>query len=112
MPVSEELLNAVRFHLRRPVRALVKLQLLTGARPGELLELRACDIELDGAESVWRYRPEALKNTFRDRERVIHFGPRSQRILRQFLSDRPTDAYVFSPKEAEVEHRSDDRFGV
>lgn len=112
VPVSEELLNAVRPHLPRPVRALVELQLLTGARPGELLELRACDIEIDGTASVWRYMPEAQQNAFRERERVIHFGPRSQRILRQFLSDRPTDAYVFSPKEAEVEHRSDDRFGV
>lgn len=102
----------MRPHLRRPVRVLVELQLLTGARSGELLELRACDIELDEAASVWRYRPEAHKNAFRDRERVIHFGPRSQRILRQLLSDRPTYAYVFSPKEAEVEHRSDDRLGV
>ena len=106
MPASEELLNAVRPHLPRPVRAVLELQLLTGARPGELLELRACDIKIDRAASVWRYKPEAHKNASRDRERVIYFGPRSQRILREFLSDRPTDAYLFNPKAAAVEHRA------
>jgi len=38
-PVPQHLLDAVLPHLSRPVRALVELQLLTGARPGELLGL-------------------------------------------------------------------------
>jgi len=106
MPVPDELLDAIRPHLSRPVRALVELQLLTGARPGELVGLRPCDIEMDRDSVVWKYRPEAHKNAFRDRERVIFLGPRSQAILREFLGDRATDTYLFSPKEAEAEHRS------
>lgn len=105
-PVPEELLQATLPHLSRPVRALVELQLLTGARPGELLGLRPCDIEFDEETGIWTYRPESHKNAFRGKERVIYFGPRAQQILRPFLSDRPTSAYCFSPAEADAERRA------
>lgn len=101
-PVRDDVLNATLPHLNRPVRALVELQLYSGARAGELLELRACDIEMDAETSVWTYRPGRHKNTHRERERVIYFGPRAQEALRPFLTDRPTAAYLFSPAEAEA----------
>lgn len=44
-PVPADILDTVRPFLSRPVRALVDLQLLTGARPGELLALRAVDLD-------------------------------------------------------------------
>lgn len=100
-PVEEHLLDATLPHLSRPVRAVVELQLLTGARPGELLGLRPIDIEIDDEGGVWTYRPEVHKNAHREQERIIHFGPRAQAVLRPFLTDRPTDAYMFSPREAE-----------
>ncbi len=105
-PVPDEMLEAVRPLLTRPVRALVELQLLTGARPGELIGLRPCDIEIDPAEPVWTYRPEEHKSAHRERERVIYFGPKAQEILHDFLRDRPTDAFLFSPREAQAEHRA------
>lgn len=100
-PVPDELLDAVRPHLGRPVRALVELQLLTAARSGELLGLRPIDIEMDDRTEIWTYRPEVHKNAYRDKERLIYFGPRAQEILRLFLADRPTNAFLFSPREAE-----------
>ena len=63
-------------------------------------------MKIDQLEAVWTYQPEVHKNAFRDRERVIFFGPRAQTILRQFFSDRAIDAYLFSPQEAEAEHRA------
>jgi len=105
-PVPDEMLDAVRPFLTKPVRALVELQLLTGARPGELIGLRPCDLQIDPAKPVWTYRPEQHKNAYREHERVIHFGPRAQSILREFLADRATDAFLFSPKEAVLEHRT------
>lgn len=47
LPVPDEMLDAVRPYLTRPVRALVELQLLTGARPGELVGRHARDIDMD-----------------------------------------------------------------
>jgi len=106
-PVPEEMLRKVLPHLSRPVRALVELQLLTGARPGELLGLRPCDIDFDAGPEIWAYRPAEHKNAFRGKERVIYFGPRAQEILRGFLVGRPTHAYLFSPAEADAERRAE-----
>ncbi|MEP0848414.1 MAG: site-specific integrase [Phycisphaerae bacterium] len=105
-PVPDELLGAVRPYLNRQVRALVELQLLTGARPAELLGLRPVDIDLDAGPGVWAHRPAEHKNAFREKERVIYLGPQAQKVLRPFLAARPLNAYLFSPAEADAERRS------
>ncbi len=105
-PVPQYLLEATLPHLNRHVRAVVELQLLTGARPGELLGLRPVDITMDEATGVWTYRPEEHKNAYREKARVIFMGPKAQVILRSFLSNRPTTAYIFSPAQSEAERRT------
>ncbi|HKQ49701.1 MAG TPA: site-specific integrase [Phycisphaerae bacterium] len=105
-PVPQHLIDAVRPNLSGPVRAVVDLQLLTGARPGELLGLRPIDIEMDDKTSVWTYRPEAHKNAFREKDRLIYFGPKAQDVIRPFLSTRATNAFLFSPAEAEADRRA------
>lgn len=104
-PAPQWLLDSVLPYLSRPVRALVDLQLLTGARAGELLQLRSCDLEMDEKSGVWAYRPLKHKNAHRDHERVIYFGPRAQEVLRKLMGDRTTTAYIFSPKDADAERR-------
>lgn len=101
--VPEHAIDAVRPFLGRHVEAVVDLQLLTGARPGELLGMRACDLETSPPGGVWAYRPARHKNSHRGKGRTIFLGPRAQQILSGFLSTRPTDAYLFSPAEAERE---------
>lgn len=105
-PAPRALLDAVLPNLSRPVGAIVDLQLLTGARAGELLQLRRCDIEIDDKTGVWAFRPDKHKNMHREHERVIYFGPRVQRTLLKFMGDRSPMAYLFSPKEAEAERRA------
>lgn len=105
-PASEHIIDAIRPYLNRPVRALVDLQLLTGARAGELLGLRPCDVEMGDPTGVWTYRPQNHKNAHRERERVIYFGPRAQEILRPFLRERATTTYLFSPAEADANRRA------
>jgi site-specific recombinase XerD len=58
-----------------------------------LVGLRPIDIEMDAHSGVWTYRPEVHKNAYREKERVVYFGPRAQEVLRPFLSDRPTHVY-------------------
>ncbi len=103
-PVADDLLGTVLPRLSAPVRALVQLQLLTGARAGELVALRACDLEIDDG-AVWTFRPHRHKNAHRERERVIYFGPRAQALLRSFMHGRATTDYLFSPAEAEAQRR-------
>lgn len=67
-PAPQALLDAVLPNLSRPVGAIVDLQLLTGARAGELLQLRRCDIEIDDKTGVWAFRPDNHKNMYREHE--------------------------------------------
>jgi integrase len=95
-----------------PVRAMIELQLLTGMRPGEVVILRAMDLDMSGA--VWIYRPGSdhpqglHKTAWHGHGRVIAIGPRGQQVLRPFLKTE-LQAYLFSPKEAVAMQRVEAR---
>jgi integrase len=95
----------VRPYLSRQVRGLIDLQMLTGARADELVRLRPTDLE--AKNSVWEYRPEQHKTAHHDKSRLIVFGPRAQKVLRQFMrAGQKLDRPIFSPRAAEAERRS------
>jgi hypothetical protein len=105
--------------LPTPVAAVVRLQILTGARPTELLKLRPCDLDKSGrieiapaqwveGKGVWSYRPKKHKNSHKGHPRLILFGPTAQAILQPFL-DRDPEAFLFSPREAMAEWRTRQR---
>ena len=96
-PVPMELVEAVKRIAGKQVRAIIELQLLTAARPGELCIMRPCDIDRSGR--IWVYRPSDHKNSYREMERLIYIGPQAQNILANFLL-RPPQEYCFSPEEA------------
>jgi integrase len=87
-----------------PVRTMVQLQLLTGARPGEMVTLRLCEVDMTGP--VWLYRPPAHKSAWRGHERVIPIGPRGQAILRELIRPGYQERYLFSPTLAELTRRA------
>ncbi len=95
-PVPLADIDAVLDHLTPPVRAIVLLQLHTGARCGELVGLRPVDIDVSG--DVWRADLREHKGTHRGRVRTLWFGPRAQAVLRPFL-DRPAERPLFRPVE-------------
>lgn len=98
-PVSVEHVEATIPHLTPPLRAVVQLQLLTGARGGELLIMRKADIDTTHPSGVWLYRPGQHKTAHLDHDRVIGIGARGQRILMPLLG-RPDDAHLFDPSDA------------
>ncbi len=79
---------------------MIELQLFTGARPGELCAMRACDIDTAGA--VWLYRPARHKASWRGKPRVVALGPRAQAVVRRFFVP-DVAAYLFSPARAMAE---------
>jgi len=103
-PVSPEIVNATRPFLSDQINAMIDLQLLSGARGGELFRLRPGDI--DRSRQVWAYAPAAHKTAWRGKTRTVLFGPRAQRILAPFML-RPDGAYLFSPVEAEKARREE-----
>jgi integrase len=102
-PVPIDSVDAIRRHVSRHVWAMIQLQLLTGARPGEIVSMRVGDLNTSG--QTWEYVPRSHKSQHWGRDRSILIGPKAQAILREFL--RPNvDAFVFSPTEADCERQS------
>lgn len=102
-PVSEASVNATLPFLTPQVRDIVRLQMLSGCRPGEICLLRPCDVDRSG--EVWAFTPIDHKTSHHGHERRIHFGPRAQVILSPWLENRPADAWCFSPREAQAAWR-------
>src|SRR5262249_36011500 len=75
-PVATEVVEKTTPYLLPEVAALVRLQLLTGMRPGEVCIIRPCDIDRSG--SVWVYRPAHHKNSHRGHHRAVALGPQAQ----------------------------------
>ncbi len=108
-PAPADMVDAVRPFLSKSAREFAELQLVTGARAGELIEQRVCDIEVDEQTGVWSYWPPKHKNAHREHERVIYFGPRAQDILQPFRTERAETDHLFSPAEAEADRREERR---
>jgi len=97
-PVPQEHIDAVQPYVSKQVWTMVQLQLLTGARSGELVMMRPCDIDRTGGR-IWVYIPSDHKTAHHGHQRRIYIGPRAQQVLSPFLLRRP-EAYCFSPAEA------------
>jgi len=107
LPVPEANVNAVLPKVGRQVRDMVRLQLLCGCRPDEIVTLRPCDVNRD--DDCWEYVPASHKTEHHNRQRRIFFGPRAQAILAPYLDNRPAEAPCFSPAEAETERHAKQR---
>lgn len=103
-PVPQEHIDAVKPYVSQQVWALIQLQLLTGARSGELVILRPCDVDTTG--KIWVYRPAQHKTAHHGFSRTIYIGPRAQEVLRPFLLRLP-QSYCFSPAESVAQWRQD-----
>ena len=103
-PVSDAHIELTLIHLPSVVADMVRLQRLSGARPGEIVRLRPIDV--DQSTSVWAYRPNSHKTEHQDRNRVVFFGPKSQDVLASYL-ERPISVCCFSPREAEKRRRQE-----
>lgn len=86
------------------VGAMARVQELTGMRPQEVRNLRACDLDMAG--DVWVYLPWTHKTEHHGHARRIAIGPRAQEALKPFLRhDEPT-RYVFCPGDAVASYRA------
>ena len=93
-PVARVVVEDTLPLLRPTMQDMVKLQLETGMRPGELVTMRACDIDVSGA--TWLYRPPQHKTLHHGHDRVIAIGPRGQEIVKRHLTMN-VEAPLFSP---------------
>jgi integrase len=99
-PVAVADVEATLPFLNRLLAAMVRVQVLTGMRPGELC--RHTPDAPDTSGDVWGYRPLRHKTSYRGEPQVVHIGPPAQSVLTTFLGGDPSAA-VFSPRAARVE---------
>ena len=85
--VDQDKIDTVRPLVRPLVRDLIDVQLLTGARSGELLMLTTGMIDRSG--SVWKADLVDHKCVHHGQRRVLFFGPQTQLILAKYLSADP-----------------------
>ena len=98
-PVAEAVVEKSLAHMVAPVAAMVRLQALTGMRPGEVVIMRTRD--LNTTAPIWEYRPSSFKTEHHETERgrMVYIGPQVQAILREWLN-LDLDAYLFNPAQA------------
>ncbi len=85
--VDQDQIDAVRSLVSPLVRDLIDIQLLTGARSGELLMLTSGMIDRTG--EVWRADLDSHKTIHHGKKRTLFFGPQCQLILTKYLSADP-----------------------
>jgi integrase len=98
LPVPEEDVKGILDQVSAPVAAMIRLQWLTGMRPGEVVILREADIDRTGEE--WEYRPARHKTEHHGHDRVVPLGPQCREILQPFL-EGAEGGYLFRPAHAE-----------
>jgi integrase len=106
LPVPRSIVEETLPHMRPMTADMVRLQLETGCRSGELVIIRACDIDMTG--DVWLYRPTQHKTLHRGHGRVVPIGPKGQQIIRRYLK-LDTAAYLFSPADCVAKHQEEKR---
>jgi integrase len=98
-PVADDVVNATLPHLSPIVADMVRIQRLTGCRPGEVAQLRPMDVNRSGG--IWEYRPSSHKTQHYERSRIVFLGPQAQSVLSPYL-ERPAHTFCFSPAESEA----------
>ena len=102
-PIPDEVVEATLPFLPEIVADMIRLQRLTGMRPGEVCRLRPCDLDRSG--DVWLYHPAEHKTEHAGRDRVIPIGPRAQEILLRYLA-RDAQSCCFRPCDSEQKRRA------
>lgn len=112
LPVPESVLAVTLPLLPTVVKAIAEFQLLTAARPGEVLTLRVRDIDRSGkvefapgfvvetGATIWSVRLERHKNAHRGQQRILLIGPKAQAVIAPLLLGKGPDEYIFSPQES------------
>lgn len=99
-PVASSAVKAVEPFVSRQVWGMIRLQTATGMRPGEIVRMRGCELNMSG--KTWEYTPSRHKTEHLGKERVIFIGPRGQDVIREFLKP-DLMAFLFSPIDARAE---------
>lgn len=101
-PVADDVVDHTLQYMTPTVQAMVRLQRLCGARPGEIVQMRTCDLDMSAA--IWLYKPQTHKTLHHGKKRIIYLGPKCQDVLTPHLKHNLQE-YIYSPIQADRERR-------
>jgi integrase len=104
-PVPVEVVEKTLPFLSSVVADMVRFQLETGCRPGEVCSIQPGMVDRSNPD-VWEIHLHHHKNAWRGRRRTVYVPAKAQVILAKYLN-RPADAYCFSPKDANKDYLED-----
>jgi integrase len=96
--VDPKLVAATYPFLTKVVADMIRFQLATACRPGEVCKVRPGLV--DRTKDVWQIVLDEHKTAYRGRERIIFVGPKAKAILAPYLL-RAADQFCFSRGESE-----------
>lgn len=104
-PESEPVRPVPRPHVEAVLKVIspvladaIRVQLLTGSRPGEVLRLRAEDLEARD-QPVWLWRPARHKTRHHGHAKTLYVGPQAQAVLLPYLGRHPSGC-LFRPADS------------
>jgi integrase len=105
-PVDDAVVEATLLHLCPTVADMVRVQRLTGMRPGEVCAMTVG--EIDTSRETWIYRPRRHKTSHHGKTRSVPLGPRARLIISRYLTTDLTNP-IFSPVRAVAEQKQRQR---
>ncbi|MEO1525809.1 MAG: site-specific integrase [Planctomycetota bacterium] len=106
IPVPIEVVRATAKELSPVLKAMLRVHVATGMRPGELCRMRPCDIDRSGSE--WVYRPKKHKTARRGKTKAVPIVGDSRAALEDYMN-RPAESFCFSPRESMAWFRAKQR---
>ena len=89
------------------IRAMVRIQRLTGMRPSEVFNMRVGEIDRATDPDLWLYRLSQHKTEKKTgRKKVIPLGKPEQELIAPYLVGKVAEKAVFSPETAAEERKA------
>ena len=104
LPVPRDIVEQTLAVMRPTLADMLRLQLETAMRPGEVCMMRGIDIDKTGPK--WRYWPSRHKTEHHGYRRFVSIGPRSEEIVRRHLKT-DLQAYLFTPADSIAEFHAE-----
>lgn len=105
-PVPLPHVAAVLRHVTKPIRVMLRVQVLTGARSDSICNAKPEQFDRSG--DVWLWRPSVHKTQYIERDLVVAIGPRCQRVLKPYIDATPPTEFIFRPRST----RNSSRYGA
>jgi len=107
--VSDDIIRRTLPFLPLTLRAMVKLQRLTGMRPSEVFNMRVGQIDRNADPALWLYRIPHHKTEKKVKwKKVVPLGLPEQKLIAPYLEGREPEMAVFSPRTAMQERKGTD----